>query len=140
MIARRTISLSARQDKAIIALLNEATVARASAICGIPERTIYNWLGEPDFSAAYHRHRREAFGQAVAMTQRYAPLAVNTLARVMQDETAPHHARVTAAANILRFGREGIELDDLAQRVEALEQAARDQPTGNGRAWTSSAA
>jgi len=37
---------------------------------------------------------------------------------------APHHAKVSAATNLLRFGREGIELDDLAARVEALERSA----------------
>ncbi len=30
----------------------------------------------------------------------------------------------TAATTLLRFGREGIELDDLAARVEALEDVA----------------
>ena len=66
---------------------------------------------------------REAFGQAIALTQRYAPLAVNTLAQVMMDG-APTSSKVAAATTILRFGREGIELDDLGARVEALEQAA----------------
>lgn len=32
-------------------------------------------------------------------------------------------AKVTAAAVLLRFGGEGIELDDLDARVEALERA-----------------
>ncbi len=58
------------------------------------------------------------------MTQRYAPLAVNTLAQVMMDAHAPSSSKVAAATTILRFGREGIELDDLGARVEALEQAA----------------
>ena len=59
-----------------------------------------------------------------APTQRYAPLAVNTLAQVMMDDGAPSSSKVAAATTILRFGREGIELDDLAARVEALEQSA----------------
>ena len=49
---------------------------------------------------------------------------MNTLAQVMMDQSAPHHAKVAAATTILRFGREGIELDDLAARVEALENVA----------------
>ena len=40
------------------------------------------------------------------------------------DDGAPTSSKVAAATTILRFGREGIELDDLAARVEALEQAA----------------
>ncbi len=51
-------------------------------------------------------------------------MAVNTLAQVMADQAAPASARVSAAIGLLRFGREGIELDDLAARLEALENAA----------------
>ncbi len=54
----------------------------------------------------------------------HAPLAVNTLAQIMMDDSAPTSSKVAAATTILRFGREGIELDDLAARVEALELTA----------------
>ena len=89
-------------------------------------------MDDPDFSRAYRKARREAFGQAIALTQRYAPLAVNTLAKVMTDEDAPASAKVAAATTLLRFGREGLELDDLAARVEALEEGYQ-QGTGRWR-------
>jgi len=120
----RPDGLTAPQERAIIALLNEQTVGRAAAAAGIGERTLYRWLKDMTFSRAYREARRDAFGQAIALTQRYAPLAVNTLAQVMMDNNAPSSSKVAAATTILRFGREGIELDDLAARVEALEQAA----------------
>ncbi len=116
--------LTAPQERAIIALLNEQTVGRAAAAAEVGQRTLYRWLKEPSFSRAYREARRDAFGQAIALTQRYAPLAVNTLAQVMMDTAAPASSKVAAATTILRFGREGIELDDLGARVEALEQAA----------------
>ena len=116
--------LTAQQERAIIALLNEQTVGRAAAAAEVGQRTLYRWLKEPTFARAYRNARREAFGQAIALTQRYAPLAVNTLAQVMMDNNAPSSSKVAAATTILRFGREGIELDDLAARVEALEQSA----------------
>ena len=107
-----------------IALLNEQTLSKAAAAAEVGQRTLYRWLRKPEFSRAYRQARREAFGQAIALTQRYAPLAVNTLAQVMMDDRAPTSSKVAAATTILRFGREGIELDDLAARVEALENAA----------------
>ncbi len=116
--------LTPPQERAIIALLNEQTVGRAAAAAKVGQRTLYRWLRDPTFSRAYRQARRDAFGQAIALTQRYAPLAVNTLAQVMMDDQAPSSSKVTAATTILRFGREGIELDDLGARVEALEQAA----------------
>ncbi len=116
--------VTAKQERAVVALLNEQTVARAASAARVGERTLYRWLREPAFSRAYRQARRDAFGQAIALTQRYAPLAVNTLAQVMMDAHAPSSSKVAAATTILRFGREGIELDDLGARVEALEQAA----------------
>ncbi len=117
-------ALTPPQERAIIALLNEQTVGRAAAAAKVGQRTLYRWLRDPTFSLAYRQARRDAFGQAIALTQRNAPLAVNTLAQVMMDDQAPSSSKVAAATTILRFGREGIELDDLGARVEALEQAA----------------
>ncbi len=117
-------ALSPKQEKAILALLQEPTIAKAAASAGVSNRSLVRWLTQDDFSRAYRKARREAFSQAIGLTQHYAPLAVNTLATIMADKTAPSHARVTAASTLLKFGREGIELDDLAARVEALENAA----------------
>ena len=55
-------------------------------------------------------------------------VAVATLVKVMQDGAAPPSAKVSAAGMLLKFGREGMELDDLAERVETLERGA----AGNG--------
>ncbi len=117
-------ALSPKQEKAILALLQEPTIAKAAKAAQIGERTIHRWLSDSDFGKAYRKARREAFGHAIALTQHYAPLAVNTLATIMADASTPAHARVTAASTLLKFGREGIELDDLAARVETLEGAA----------------
>ena len=48
-------------------------------------------------------------------------MAMTTLARIANDTTAPYASRVAASVAILRFGRESIELDDLAERIERLE-------------------
>lgn len=117
--------LTQQQEDVIIALLRETTVPNASAASGVPVRTIYRWLKDPTFSKEYRARRREAYGQAVALTQRYAPLAVTVLAKIMSDERAPMAVRVNAATSMLKFAREGIEIDDLAARVEALENPAK---------------
>lgn len=115
--------MNPRQEQAIIALLNEPTVKRAAESANMGERTIYRWMREPAFRRAYMNARREAFAHAVALTQRYAPLAVQTLAQIMVDQNAPYAARVAAAVSLLRFSRESVELDDLSRRVEQIEEA-----------------
>jgi hypothetical protein len=116
--------LSGRKQKGLAALLSEPTITRAAEAAGIGERTLRRWLTEPGFRAAVNAARRESFGQAIGLTQKYAPVAVATLVKVMQDAAGGPSAKVSAAGMMLKFGREGIELDDLAARVEALEQAA----------------
>lgn len=129
--------LSPKQERAIMALLSEPTLPRAAEAVGVHEKTIYRWLNDPIFCSVYRRTRREAFGQAIALTQKYAPVAVQTLTKLMMDPTTPAHVRVTAAATLLRFGREGIELDDLAARVDALEQTANYGSASGGGAMES---
>ncbi|MBK7405818.1 MAG: hypothetical protein IPJ41_14670 [Phycisphaerales bacterium] len=121
--------LTVRQEKGVIALINETTVAAASRASGIAERTLHTWMKDPKFAKAYRRARREAFSLSIAMTQRYSAMAVNNLAKIMNDPASHNTARVTAAVALLRYGRESIELDDLAARVDQLEE---EQQPGAG--------
>jgi hypothetical protein len=116
--------LTPRQEAAILALIGEPSVARAAAVAKVGERTLHNWLTDPYFMREFRRYRRIAFSQAISISQRFAPLAVNTLAKIMHDEKAAASARVAAAVAVLKFSRESIELDDLTSRIEALEDAA----------------
>lgn len=109
----------------MLALLNNPSIAKAAEAAGVDESTLHRWLKEPGFTRAFRRARANAFDQAVALTQRYAGTAVQVLVKVMADAGAPYPSRVAASVALLKFGREGVLLDDLTQRVEALEAEAR---------------
>lgn len=119
------------QERAILALINEPTVRKAAETAGVNESTLYRWMREPVFSDAYREARRESFRHAISLTQRYAPAAIQTLMKVMQDPNSAHTAKVSAATALLKFSRESIELDDLAARVEALERGAEATGTSS---------
>lgn len=127
--------LSARQEQAIVVLLSEPTIAKAAETVGVNTRTLYRWLQDPDFSRQYRRARRESFGQAMSLAQRYAPMAIGSLAKIMVDPSAPHASRVSAAAVLLKFGRESIELDDLELRIQLIEVAEGLIAPGVKDAW-----
>lgn len=120
------------REQAIIALLREPTVPKAAEAVGIDESTLYRWLKDPAFSAAYREARREGFRHAIAITQKFAPIAVQALVKIVADQKVTANARVAAAGLLLKFSRESIELDDVVARVEALEQAAAAPPPGFG--------
>lgn len=127
--SKQVTALKPTQQRALTALMSEPSVAAAARAANIGQRTLHHWLEhDAAFIAAYRRVKRMAFEQAAGLTQRYAAMAVHTLAKVMVDPAAPYPARVTAAASILRFGRDSVELEDVLQRVEDLEaRLAKEQ-------------
>jgi hypothetical protein len=113
------------KEKAILALLREPTVQKAAEAVDIDESTLYRWLRDTTFATAYRDARREAFRHAIALTQKYAPHAVQALMKILASATSSDSAKVSAATAMLKFSREAIELDDLAARVEELERASK---------------
>jgi hypothetical protein len=123
-------SLSPPQQKTIVELVNQPSIRKAAEAAGVGERTIYTWMRDPTFQSEYRRALRQNFAQAMSLAQRLAPSAINTLARVMADPESPHSAKVSASTALLKFSRESIELDDLAERVAAIEQQVTDTTKG----------
>jgi transposase-like protein len=120
-------TVSIDQQKGVIALLREPTVAKAAESIGIDESTMYRWMKEPGFSKEFREARRDSFRHAIGLCNKYAPAAVQALMKILQDPAAAHSAKVSAASALLKFSRESIELDDLAARIEALEHVTGPQ-------------
>jgi hypothetical protein len=117
-----TEQLTTRQQKALIALLNEDSAALRTESSGVPERTIYLWLKQSVFDAAYREARRQAVGQAVAHAQRQSGAAVAVLVAIMNDGGKPSAVRVSAAAKVIELSIKAVELEDLQARLEVLEE------------------
>ncbi|HYT92750.1 MAG TPA: hypothetical protein VEL76_28800 [Gemmataceae bacterium] len=112
--------LTQKQETLIAALLTEPTYAKAAAKAGISEATLHRWLALPAFQEAFRTARRQVFQTAIARLQRLAARAVTTLARGLK---APRPAdSIRAADLLLQHGRAALELEDLAQRVQNLEE------------------
>ena len=90
-------------------------------------RTLYRWLGEPDFDKAYRVARRKAFGQATARRQHGSSAAATTLLKVMLDPSMPASTRVRAAECVLAHAAKAIEIEDVEARVSELERAADEK-------------
>jgi hypothetical protein len=116
--------LTRRQERALLALLAEPSIAAAAKGAKIGERTLRRWLVQPAFVDSYRAARRESVDQATARLQHAATDAVQTLVDVMNETTATPAARVAAARTLLEEMRRAVELDDLPERVATLEAAA----------------
>jgi hypothetical protein len=75
----------------------------------------------------------EIVNNAVFQLSKATNNAVNYLTGIMNDADAPASARVAAAREVLTQALKAIEIDELEQRLVALEQA-QQQINGNGRA------
>jgi hypothetical protein len=112
------------EDRALAALLSQPTIVQAATTAGVSESTLLRWLAEPSFKARYRDARRQVVEHAVSSLQQATGQAVETLVEITGNIASPPAARVSAAKTILDFAVKGVELVDLAERVEQLEQAA----------------
>ncbi len=125
--------LTPQHVKAIVAIMAHPTIEKAANAAGVPVRTLYNWLEMPVFRKALRSARRKGFDQALGMIFQYTPVAVNVMGKIMLNPDEPAGARVAAASTIVKLGREAVEIDDLAGRVEEIEEAIKSaQPKKNG--------
>src|SRR5712691_1363627 len=120
--------LSARQQKAILALLTEPSVRDAARTVKIGERTLHTWLKDKTFTEAYHEARATAVSQAIARLQQASSEAVDCLKEVMGDPEAAAPAKVTAARTVLEMAVKGTEIAELQRRLNALEEAESEAP------------
>ena len=123
-MAHTSDSLSAPQAKFLAALLAEPSIVAAAAVAGVTARTAFRWLGEAaGFQLAYREAKREAVAQATARLQGSAGQPVEVLLEVATDPDAPASARVTAARTVLDAALKASELEDLGDRLQAVEDA-----------------
>ena len=112
-------------------MLSQPTVEQAARVAGIVPKTLFRWLQVPEFKAAYHKARREAFGQATARLQQASGAAVSTMLRIMLDKDAPVSSRLRAAEAVVDKAAKAIEIEDIEARVAALELAAGTSKPGH---------
>jgi transposase-like protein len=119
-----------KKEEAIAALLTQRSVEDAARSVGIAPATLWRWLKQPEFLAAYRQARRDAFSQSIARLQQASGAAVSTLL-VMVDTNTPASTRVRAADSILNHAASSMELEDIEVRVAELERAAeQSKPKG----------
>jgi len=116
--------LASKQESAIVALLSSKNVEEAARVVDVDPRTIYRWLKEPAFNAAYREAKRASFSQGIARLQQMTSAAVSTIGRIMVDPNTPASTRLRAADSIISHAAKAIEIEDLETRLSLLEQAA----------------
>lgn len=110
------------KEKAIAALMTCPTKKEAAQKAGISDRTLRNYLADPDFQTAYQRAFTGIIEDATRQAQQTLSPALSTLREIMEDVEIPAAARVSAAKTALEYAIRLTETNDFAARLEALEQ------------------
>ena len=119
--------LSRKQEEAILALLTQRNVEDAARVAKVAPRTLYRWMKDREFDAAYRDAKRAAFSQSIARMHQMSSAAVSTLGKIMVDPNTPASTRVRAADTILNHTSKAIETEDIVARLAALEEATQTQ-------------
>jgi transposase-like protein len=120
-----------KKEAAIAALLTQRNVEEAARSAGIGTQTLYRWMREPKFDTAYRKAKRAVYGQAIARLQQGSSAAAMTMLKIMVDTDTPASMRLRAADYVFSHVKQAIEMEQIEERIAALEQAAdRAKPPG----------
>jgi hypothetical protein len=113
-------SKSRRRQAAIAALLECPTLAQAALAAGVCEKTLRTWLKQPEFLSSYREARRQVVEHAVGHVQQLTAKAAATLERNLDNGSG--NVEVKAAVALLEHAARGLDVFDLADKVQKLEQ------------------
>jgi hypothetical protein len=118
--------MTAKQQKAIEALLSEPSIRQAAVLAGLGEKTIRRWLRCPEFSRAYQEARQQVFADALSDLRAATRDSVDALRKAVREETGA--LRVKAATTVLELSIRSAETLDFENRLKRLESLS-SRPT-----------
>lgn len=119
--------LTPKQLKLLKAMLICPTFEEAYRQSGIAKKTALKYRNNPAFKQAYRQAKRDAMDLVTTQLQQSAMEAVRVLKDVMTNEDTPPATRVQSARSILDNAYKGIELEDMAERLEEVEAFMEDR-------------
>ncbi|MDT7807328.1 MAG: hypothetical protein QOJ70_1141 [Acidobacteriota bacterium] len=123
-------NLTAKQEKALASLLALGEVKAAAKSSGVGETTLWRWLKEDAFNAAYRDGRRRLVEASASRLTADSSKASRVLLEIAEDRQAPASARVAAARAIIENSIKVVETLDLEPRLKEIEKRLAAQKGG----------
>ena len=119
--------LTAKQKRAIAALISSPTIKAAAKASGIGYTTIRRWLkNDAEFAQAYRDAASEIMDNAVFLARNSMTPALLTLRQIIADKEQNGAVRSQASRTLLEYGAKLTERADVLDRLEKLEQSMED--------------
>lgn len=125
------VQMTARRLKAVEALIQEDSLESAAKAAGVNRTTLWRWLQEPEFQAAFRYGCKTLMESGLGKLQGYTERAVDTLGRALSADAEPGWGvRVRAATAILDRSLKAWEIMEIEERLRALEEALAATDSG----------
>ena len=121
----RQPELTAKQLKAIPAILAARSITDGCRAARISRETFYAWLQEPAFKAEYERQGRALIDEAFQGLKGLTGEAVETLRKLLTSRQ--DGVKLRAAQLVIESTLKRIEIEDLKERIDALERRIADE-------------
>lgn len=119
--------MARKNDEQILAaLIATGAVRPAAKVAGVSETTVRTRLADPDFRAQYEKAKSEILLEACDALSARLTSAVDALSSVLDADSTPATAKITAADAILRHGLRYVEVANVLRRLDALEKRTND--------------
>lgn len=120
--------ITAKQRKAISALLRSPTIEAAAQEAQIGYSTLRRWLKEDDdFRREYERELAGLVSDAAALAKKNMSPALATMREVLEDHYTSDSIRIQAGRALMDYALKLVEITDVMSRIEALEKQLEDE-------------
>lgn len=114
-------NLKPRQIQTIAVLVQEGSVTSAATKARVGRKTLYRWMDDPVFKAAYQAACDRLWSEIGLALQAASTDAVRVLREILNDTEAPKAVRVSAARALVPMTLQLRELLIVEERLRTLE-------------------
>lgn len=111
--------------KAILALMNEPTIAASAKATGISQATLELWLRDSEFIEAFQAAQKTALGHGLAMVELNFSPNVRGLQDIAEDKTNNANVRAAAYVKLIDIALGLSKQRSNARYIEQLEEEVR---------------
>lgn len=114
--------MTAKQERVLQAVLSCRTRRDAAKVAGVCEKTIQNYFALEEFKQAYNAALNELVQDATQRAKIALAPAIGVLQGISSDTQETATSRIAASRALLEYGLKLIEINDVLQRLNALEK------------------
>jgi len=114
------MSLSPRKRRAVLALMECGSVARAAEQVGVSRQALHRWIKEPEFAQALREASGARFVEASRRLDALLMQAIDELEKLLHSES--EQQRRLTADSVISHAIRIRELTEIESRITALEK------------------